>query len=129
MRSSILRTLSALGVRVKARPPLRPPPQSPLPSPPPSSPRQSRGAPTQSPPPRFAPCGEPVTSVCFSPDGKQVASGSWDRTVRLWDVETGACVRTLEGPDDIVHSACFSPDVLMVASGSADATARLWLLV
>ena len=35
--------------------------------------------------------------VCFSPDGKQLASGSEDETVPLWDVETGACVRTLEG--------------------------------
>ena len=67
--------------------------------------------------------------MCLSPDGKQLASGSFDRTVRLWDVETGACVRTLEGHDLTVWSVCFSPDGRMVASGSADRTARLWLLV
>ena len=38
-----------------------------------------------------------MNSVYFSPDGQWVASGSDDATVRLWDVETGACVRTLEG--------------------------------
>ena len=70
-----------------------------------------------------------VTSVCFTPDGKKLASGSADKTVRLWDAETGACVRTLEGHGGDVMSVCFSPDGRMVASGSGDATARLWLLV
>ena len=51
-----------------------------------------------------------VNSVCFSPDGRRVASGSEAGTVRLWDVETGACVRTLEGHDLTVWSVCFSPD-------------------
>ena len=73
--------------------------------------------------------GNWVLSVCFSPDGRRLASGSGDRTVRLWDVETGACVRTLEGHGGWVMSVCFSPDGRMVASSSFDRTVRLWLLV
>ena len=73
--------------------------------------------------------GHWVNSVCFSPDGKQLASGSADRTVRLWDVETGACVRTLEGHGDGVGSLCFSPNGRQLASGSDDRTVRLWLVV
>ena len=73
--------------------------------------------------------GDFVTSVCFSPDGRQVASGSYDDTARLWDAETGTCVMTLEGHSDQVYSVCFSPDGRQLASGSGDNTARLWLLV
>ena len=73
--------------------------------------------------------GDEVQSVCFSPDGKQVASCGYDRTVRLWDVETGACVRTLEEHGSWVTSVCFSPDGRRLASASSDNMVRLWLLV
>ena len=73
--------------------------------------------------------GRAVYSVCFSPDGKQLVSGSLDETVRLWDVETGACVKTLKGHGDSVWSVCFSPDGRRLGSGSMDDTVRLWLVV
>jgi len=66
-----------------------------------------------------------VTSVCFSPDGRYIASGSDDRTIRLWDIETGGEVRRFEGHTDKVTSVCFSPDGRYIASGSWDDTVSL----
>jgi WD40 repeat protein len=51
-----------------------------------------------------------VSSVAFSPDGKQVVSGSRDKTVRLWDAATGTALQTLEGHTAWVSSVAFSPD-------------------
>ncbi|KAH8661592.1 hypothetical protein BGZ60DRAFT_491655 [Tricladium varicosporioides] len=67
-----------------------------------------------------------VNSVAFSPDGKQVVSGSLDMTVRLWDAVTGAPLQTLKGHSDFVTSVAFSPDGKQVVSGSSDQTVRLW---
>src|SRR5947199_7163468 len=67
-----------------------------------------------------------VMSVAFSPDGKVVASGSYDRTVMFWDAGTGAALKTLEGHSNSVNSVAFSPDSKVVASGSDDRTVRLW---
>src|SRR5712691_9228553 len=57
-----------------------------------------------------------VTSVAFSPDGKTIASGSVDGTVKLWDVSTGTGLRTLKG-NPFISSVAFSPDGEILASG------------
>jgi WD40 repeat protein len=67
-----------------------------------------------------------VKAVAFSPDGSQLASASNDRTVRLWDVATGAALQTLEGHSNSVLVIAFSPDGSQLASASYDGTVRLW---
>jgi WD40 repeat protein len=51
-----------------------------------------------------------VLAVAFSPDGKLVASGSNDKTVKLWDPATGSLQQTLEGHSNWVQAVAFSPD-------------------
>ena len=67
-----------------------------------------------------------LTSVCFSPDGLTCLSGSWDETLRLWEVSSGRCLRIFEGHTNSVNSVTFSPDGLTCLSGSCDQTVRLW---
>jgi WD40 repeat protein/serine/threonine protein kinase len=70
-----------------------------------------------------------VMTVAFSPDGKQMVSGSEDMTLRLWDVTTGHCVRTYDGHHGFVLSVAFSPDGKLVLSGSSDKTLRVWEVI
>ena len=67
-----------------------------------------------------------VTALAFAPDGKTVASGSPDTTIRLWDVAGRRALRTLEGHDAGVQGLAFAPDGKTLASASRDGTIRLW---
>ena len=66
-----------------------------------------------------------IKSVCYSPDGKYIASGSDDKTVKIWEVETGRELRTLRGHSYDVNSVCYSPDGKYTASSSWDSI-KLW---
>jgi WD40 repeat protein/tetratricopeptide (TPR) repeat protein len=60
-----------------------------------------------------------VWSVCFSPDGRRLATASVDRTVKVWDAQTGQEILTLRGHTEGVRSVCFSPDGRRLATASA----------
>jgi WD40 repeat protein/serine/threonine protein kinase len=67
-----------------------------------------------------------VTSVAFSRDGQTLASGSRDKTIKLWDVKTSKLRASLKGHTDWVYSVAFSRDGQTLASGSCDRTIKLW---
>lgn len=72
--------------------------------------------------------GPPVAvfSVAFSPDDKYVLTGGYERTARLWDIESGREIRRFEGHSSFAWSVAFSPNGKQVLTGSRDGTARLW---
>ncbi|MEO7732866.1 MAG: protein kinase [Kofleriaceae bacterium] len=67
-----------------------------------------------------------VGHVAVSPDGRRIAGGLSDRTVRLWDAGTGQVIDVLRGHSDLVMDVAFSPDGSELASASYDKTIRIW---
>ena len=71
---------------------------------------------------------EAITQIQYSPDGQLIASASWDKTIKLWDAESGDLVDTLKGHENGINSIAFSPDGQTLISGSEGKTIKLWNL-
>ena len=69
-----------------------------------------------------------VTAVAVTPDGRFAVSGSWDKTLRLWELATGGCLRTFRGHTSYVETVAVTPDGRFAVSGSKDKALRLWEL-
>ena len=67
-----------------------------------------------------------VSAVCYSPHGKFMLSGSFDGTLKLWEIATGKELRTFSEHTGLVCSVCFSPDGKYALSGSWDHSVKLW---
>ncbi|KAF9966500.1 Serine/threonine-protein kinase smu1 [Mortierella alpina] len=76
---------------------------------------------------RYSPAHQAgVTSICFSPDGTQVLSASFDLTVRLHGLKSGKMLREFRGHTSFVNHASFSLDGTQVMSSSSDGTIKIW---
>ncbi|THV07150.1 WD40 repeat-like protein, partial [Dendrothele bispora CBS 962.96] len=69
-----------------------------------------------------------VWSVAYSPDSRHIVSGSYDKTIRIWDSQTGQppVGHPLQGHTHWVTSVAYSPDSRHIVSGSFDKTVRIW---
>jgi hypothetical protein len=67
-----------------------------------------------------------VSAVVVLPDGRRALSGSYDKTLKLWDLESGECLRALEGHTESVTAVAVLADGRRALSGSRDKTLKLW---
>ena len=68
-----------------------------------------------------------VTSVAWSPDRKRLASGSMDKTVKVWDAVTGEVLLNLRGREHVHQSVAWSPDGQRIASLGTDRGILIWM--
>jgi len=67
-----------------------------------------------------------VTSVAITSDDSKIVSGSWDKTIKIWDLNTGELLKTLKGHSDSVSSVAITSDDSKIVSGSIDNTIKVW---
>src|SRR5205085_2209675 len=67
-----------------------------------------------------------VSALAFSGDGKLLASGSHDRTARIWDVAAGTARHVLKGHTGLVAGVAFKPDSSRLATAAHDQSVRVW---
>jgi WD40 repeat protein len=67
-----------------------------------------------------------ITNIAFSPDGQMLASSSIDSKVKIWNIDTGECLKTFTGKQQWIWSVAFSPDGQTVAIGGEDSVVTLW---
>ena len=77
-------------------------------------------------PAHFRGHADAILAADLSADGKTLATSSYDRLIKLWDVASGREIRTLKEHTDAVYSVAFSPDGKRIASASGDRTVKVW---
>jgi WD40 repeat protein len=69
---------------------------------------------------------QPVSSIAFSPDGRQLVSSSFDKTIKVWDTKNGKCLKTLLGHHNRIWTVAFHPNGRTIASGGDDNHTKIW---
>lgn len=67
-----------------------------------------------------------IYAIAFAPDSKSIATASYDKLIKIWDVETGKEIRTLKDHIDAIYALAFTPDGKRIVSGAADRTIKVW---
>ena len=95
---------------------------------PPQTAGQEKEHPPKKPLARLTGHQKTVNHVCFSPDGRMIASASFDNSIKLWDARTGKFIANLRGHVAAVYRVAWSSDSRMLVSASRDSTLKLWNL-